>query len=75
MAAASNKSSQESDFDLLRKGLSRAASESVDEEYGEVTGSPTMAHWKVRRFVLTPSFVMYCVCLGLDAALAKLARP
>lgn len=40
--------SQESDLDLLRQGLSRAASESIDEEYGDVTGPPTVAHWKVR---------------------------
>ena len=70
MPVASNKSSQESDFDLLRQGLSRAASESIDEEYGDVTGPPTMAHWKVRRFVLPPLFVMYCVCLWLDVAFA-----
>jgi len=69
----SNMSSQESDFDLIRQGLSRAVSESIDEEYGEVTGPPTMAHWKVRRFVLAPLFVMYCVCLWLDVSVATFA--
>lgn len=73
MPATSNTSSQESEFDLLRQGLSRAASESIDEEYGEVTGPPTMAHWKVRRFVLAPLFVMYCVCLWLNASFAAFA--
>jgi hypothetical protein len=75
LPATSNKSSQESDFDILRQGLSRAASESVDEEYGEVTGPPTMAHWKVRRFVLAPLFVMCCVCLAKDAVSTTFAIP
>lgn len=57
---ALNKSSQESDFDLLRQGLSRAASESIDEEYGDVTGPPTIAHWKVRWTFLRLLFVMCC---------------
>ncbi|EMC92047.1 hypothetical protein BAUCODRAFT_38066 [Baudoinia panamericana UAMH 10762] len=34
------------DVDLLRQGLSRAASEGLDDEPGEVTGPPTTAHWK-----------------------------
>lgn len=38
---------EQGDFDMLRKGLSRAASDGLDEELGEVTGMPTMAHWKV----------------------------
>jgi hypothetical protein len=46
---ASKKSAQDADLDMLRLGLSRAASESIDEEYCEVTGPPTVAHWKVRR--------------------------
>jgi hypothetical protein len=32
-----------------------------------------MAHWKVRRFVLAPLFVMYCVCLWLDASFTAFA--
>jgi hypothetical protein len=75
LPATSNKSSQESDFDILRQGLSRAASESVDEEYGEVTGPPTIAHWKVRRFVLASSFVMCCVCLAKGAVPTTFAMP
>lgn len=51
---ASKKSSQEADLDMLRLGLSRAASESIDEEYCEVTGPPTVAHWKVRQNVKSP---------------------
>jgi len=35
-----------SDMDMLRRGLSRAASEGLDDELGEVTGAPTTAHWK-----------------------------
>ena len=70
LPAASNMSSQESEFDLLRQGLSRVASDGIDEEYGEVTGPPTMAHWKVRRFVLASLFLMYCVCLWVDASCA-----
>ena len=66
-------SSQESEFDLLRQGLSRVASDTIDEEFGEVTGPPTMAHWKVRRFFLAPLFVMYCVCLWVDASFAAFA--
>lgn len=31
---------------FLRRGLSRAASEGLDEELGDVTGPPTTAHWK-----------------------------
>ncbi|KAM0713708.1 hypothetical protein Q7P37_010670 [Cladosporium fusiforme] len=46
MPEAPTSSAQESDLDLLRLGLSRAASEGIDEEYGEVTGPPTVAHWK-----------------------------
>ncbi|GAB7327364.1 hypothetical protein MBLNU13_g11236t1 [Cladosporium sp. NU13] len=46
LPATSNMSSQESEFDLLRQGLSRVASDTIDEEFGEVTGPPTMAHWK-----------------------------
>ncbi|KAK5131446.1 hypothetical protein LTR08_000910 [Meristemomyces frigidus] len=34
------------DMEVLRRGLSRAASESLDEELGTVTGEPTTAHWK-----------------------------
>lgn len=56
--AAPDVTSQESDLDLLRKGLSRAASEGLDEEYGDVMGPPTTAHWKVRwvffRYVSDP---------------------
>lgn len=37
----------DNDTDSLRRGLSRAASESFSEEdLGEVTGTPTTAHWK-----------------------------
>ncbi|KAK4574946.1 Zn finger protein [Recurvomyces mirabilis] len=35
-----------SDVDALRRGLSRAASDLIDEELGDVTGPPTTAHWK-----------------------------
>ena len=75
LPAASNMSSQESEFDLLRQGLSRVASDTIDEEFGEVTGPPTMAHWKVRRFDLAALFVMYCVCLWSDASFAAFALP
>ncbi|KAK4545360.1 hypothetical protein LTR36_003540 [Oleoguttula mirabilis] len=34
------------DMETLRRGLSRAASEGLDEELGDVTGVPTTAHWK-----------------------------
>lgn len=34
------------DMDMLRRGLSRAASEGLDEDLGDVTGPPTTAHWK-----------------------------
>jgi hypothetical protein len=37
---------QDADMDSLRRGLSRAASDGLDEELGEVTGPPTTAHWK-----------------------------
>ncbi|KAF2764063.1 hypothetical protein EJ03DRAFT_346460 [Teratosphaeria nubilosa] len=37
---------QSRDIQELRRGLSRAASESLDQELGEVTGYPTTAHWK-----------------------------
>jgi len=37
---------QESDIEALRRGLSRAASDGLDEELGHVTGLPTTAHWK-----------------------------
>jgi hypothetical protein len=46
-------------LDILRLGLSRAASESIDEEYCEVTGPPTVAHWKVRRNIQPP--IRICV--------------
>ncbi|CAK3802112.1 FYVE-type zinc finger-containing [Lecanosticta acicola] len=37
----------ENDAESLRRGLSRAASESyAEEEPGDVTGTPTTAHWK-----------------------------
>lgn len=39
--------SQESEFDLLRQGLSRVDSDGIDDEFGQVTGLPTTAHWKV----------------------------
>lgn len=32
--------------DMLRRGLSRAASDGLEEDLGEVTGPPTTAHWK-----------------------------
>jgi hypothetical protein len=51
---ASKKSAQDADLDMLRLGLSRAASESIDEEYCEVTGPPTVAHWKVRQEIQPP---------------------
>nr|POF24100.1 fyve-type zinc finger-containing protein c9b6.03 [Quercus suber] len=35
-----------SDMAVLRRGLSRAASESLDLELEDVTGRPTDAHWK-----------------------------
>ena len=41
-------STQAEDLDTLRRGLSRAASEGLEEELGDVTGPPTEAHWKVR---------------------------
>lgn len=40
--------SPEEDVESLRRGLSRAGSQVVDEDPGDVTGPPTMAHWKVR---------------------------
>lgn len=40
--------SPEGDAESLRRGLSRAGSQVVDEDLGDVTGPPTMAHWKVR---------------------------
>lgn len=55
MTEAPTSSAQESDLDLLRQGLSRAASEGIDEEYGDVTGPPTIAHWKVRFNILSSS--------------------
>jgi len=36
----------ESEFDTLRRGLSRAASDGLSEDLGDVTGPPTTAHWK-----------------------------
>ncbi|KXL42325.1 hypothetical protein M433DRAFT_145763 [Acidomyces richmondensis BFW] len=39
-------SQQQDDMDILRRGLSRAASDSLDEELGDVNGMPTTAHWK-----------------------------
>lgn len=41
-----NDSTQENNMEVLRRGLSRAASEGLDEELGDVTGLPTTAHWK-----------------------------
>ncbi|TKA61603.1 hypothetical protein B0A55_11473 [Friedmanniomyces simplex] len=35
-----------SEIDLLRRNLSRAASEGMEEEPGDVSGPPTTAHWK-----------------------------
>lgn len=35
-----------SDMDILRRGLSRAASDGLEEDLGEITGPPTTAHWK-----------------------------
>ncbi|KAK1819383.1 Zn finger protein [Friedmanniomyces endolithicus] len=35
-----------SEIDLLRRNLSRAASEGMDEEPQDVSGPPTTAHWK-----------------------------
>ena len=58
---ASKKSSQEADLDMLRLGLSRAASESIDEEYCEVTGPPTMAHWKVSCKINHPFIFESCL--------------
>ena len=37
---------QTDDMEELRRGLSRSASDSLDEELGAVTGEPTTAHWK-----------------------------
>lgn len=37
---------ESSDLAMLRRGLSRAASESLEYELGDVTGRPTDAHWK-----------------------------
>ena len=61
---ASKKSAQDADLDMLRLGLSRAASESIDEEYCEVTGPPTVAHWKVRRKIQSPPIV-FVLCLSV----------
>jgi hypothetical protein len=36
----------ESDMAVLRRGLSGAASDSLDEVLGDVSGYPTTAHWK-----------------------------
>ncbi|KAI7336466.1 hypothetical protein KC315_g2750 [Hortaea werneckii] len=36
----------EDDMESLRRGLSRAASDGLEEEPGNVTGMPTTAHWK-----------------------------
>jgi hypothetical protein len=60
---ASKKSAQDADLDMLRLGLSRAASESIDEEYCEVTGPPTVAHWKVRRKIQS-SPIVFVLCLS-----------
>lgn len=57
----SNTTSQESDLDMLRQGLSRAASESIDEEYGDVSGPPTVAHWKVCRHLPIHIPIACCV--------------
>ena len=73
LPATSNMSSQESEFNLIRQGLSRVASDTIDEEFGEVTGPPTVAHWKVRRFVHASWFVKCCVGLWLDASFAAFA--
>ncbi|KAK5684974.1 Zn finger protein [Elasticomyces elasticus] len=35
-----------SEVDLLRRNLSRVASETLEEELGDVSGPPTTAHWK-----------------------------
>ena len=35
-----------SEVDMLRRSLSRATSDGLDEELGDVTGPPTTAHWK-----------------------------
>jgi len=61
---ASKKSAEDADLDMLRLGLSRAASESIDEEYCEVTGPPTMAHWKVRRKIQS-SPIVFVLCLSV----------
>jgi len=45
-AGMSGMSSDFKEFNALRRGLSRAASETLEEEFGEVTGCPTTAHWK-----------------------------
>lgn len=37
---------QEQGVEALRRGLSRAASENLEGEPGQVTGLPTTAHWK-----------------------------
>ncbi|TKA24526.1 hypothetical protein B0A50_06683 [Salinomyces thailandicus] len=37
---------QEDDMEALRRGLSRSASDGLEEEPGQVTGIPTTAHWK-----------------------------
>jgi hypothetical protein len=34
------------EVDSIRRGLTRAESEALEEELGEVTGEPTTAHWK-----------------------------
>lgn len=38
---------EESDLAKLRRGLSRAASEGLDDDLSDVTGPPSRAHWKV----------------------------
>ena len=40
--------SPDADVESLRRGLSRSGSQVVDEDLRDVTGPPTMAHWKVR---------------------------
>ena len=60
----------EDDFDVLRRGLSRAGSEVVDEELGAVTGPPTMAHWKVRSTFL----IAHCVTSHFTAPWSEQRR-
>ncbi|KAK5110464.1 hypothetical protein LTR62_005815 [Meristemomyces frigidus] len=44
--ASPSSASFHGDMDALRRGLSRSASDLIDEELGSVTGPPTTAHWK-----------------------------